>query len=68
MGDAATPAWTDYADYLALERATDERHEWLDGQVSAMAGGTLVHAALSRATGAELRALALPRGCQVFSP
>lgn len=67
MGDAATTSWTDYAAYLAIERETDQRHEWLDGHAYAMTGGTLIHAALSLAVGSELRTLALPRGCRVFS-
>lgn len=35
-----------YAEYLALERETDQRHEYLDGEVWAMAGGTLRHSAI----------------------
>jgi Uma2 family endonuclease len=66
-GEAAALPWTSYADYLALERATDRRHEWLDGQVYAMAGGTLTHAELAAAVAAELRSLALPCGCKVFN-
>lgn len=74
MGDAATTDPIDpidpidYATYLAIEREAGQRHEWLDGLIYAMAGGTLVHAALSLAIGSELRALALKRGCQVFGP
>ena len=30
-------------DYLALERASEERHEYLDGQVYAMAGENPEH-------------------------
>ena len=43
MGDAATAADLSYADYLALERATDQRYEWVDGVASAMAGGSPAH-------------------------
>ena len=67
MGDTQPTPWIDYDAYLALERATDQRHEWLDGVAYAMAGGSLAHAALAIAMGAELRTLALPRGCRVFS-
>ncbi len=67
MGDAAQTPWIDYDAYLALERSTDQRHEWLDGVAYAMAGGSLAHAALTIAMGAELRSLAPPRGCRVFS-
>lgn len=67
MGDAAKKVWIEYGDYLALEQSTGLRHEWLDGQVYAMAGGTLAHGALSAAMIGELRDMALGCGCQVFS-
>lgn len=35
-----------YDEYLALERATDTRHEFLAGEVWAMAGGTPLHSAV----------------------
>ena len=35
-----------YTDYLRLEQETGIRHEFLDGEVVAMAGGTLRHARL----------------------
>ena len=47
MGEAATAIWMDYGAYLALEQATDQKHEWFNGQVYAMAGGTLAHGALA---------------------
>jgi Uma2 family endonuclease len=34
-------------EYLAIERATDERHEYLDGQIRAMAGESPAHGTLS---------------------
>jgi Uma2 family endonuclease len=36
-----------YADYLALEASSNVKHEYLDGQIYAMAGGTPEHAALA---------------------
>lgn len=38
-----------YADYLALEATSNVRHEYLDGQIYGMAGGTPEHAALAAA-------------------
>ena len=67
MGDAPAAGPTSYDDYLAIERSTDQRHEWLDGRAYAMSGGTLTHGALAAAIGSELRALALSCGCQVYS-
>jgi Uma2 family endonuclease len=36
-------------DYLALEASSNTKHEYLDGQIYAMAGGTPEHAALAAA-------------------
>lgn len=38
-----------WADYLALEAASNVKHEFLDGQIYGMAGGTPEHAALKAA-------------------
>jgi Uma2 family endonuclease len=38
-----------WADYLALERSSNVKHEFLDGQIYGMAGGTPEHAALKAA-------------------
>jgi Uma2 family endonuclease len=55
-----------YAEYLALEEESQIRHEYLDGEIYAMAGGTPDHAAL---TAAVLRIIGsqLPRGCRAFT-
>ena len=36
-----------YADYVALERASPTKHEFLDGEIYAMAGGSEEHSALA---------------------
>ncbi len=66
-GEATALPWVSYGEYLALERETNQRHEWFDGRVYAMAGGTLPHAELASAMLGELRNLALACGCRVFS-
>lgn len=38
-----------FADYLALEASSNVKHEYLDGQIYGMAGGTPEHAALAAA-------------------
>jgi Uma2 family endonuclease len=38
-----------YAEYLDLEEASNSKHEFLDGEIYAMAGGTPEHAALAAA-------------------
>jgi Uma2 family endonuclease len=55
-----------YAEYLELEDDSSTRHEFLDGEINAMAGGTPDHAALAGAVIGILRA-GLPPGCRVFT-
>lgn len=52
-GAVSTPAHRihyTWADYLALEASSNVKHEYLDGQIYGMAGGTPEHAALAAAT------------------
>jgi Uma2 family endonuclease len=55
-----------YAEYLALEEVSNTKHEYLDGEILAMAGGTPEHAELSAAIIASLHRQ-LRTGCRVFS-
>ena len=56
-----------YAEYLEFEATSDTKHEYLRGEVLAMAGGTPDHAALALAIGAELVAGLRGRPCRAFS-
>ncbi len=51
--------------YLVRERAAEERSEYFDGRIVAMAGGTPVHAAIAQNIGAHLY-FRLPGGCRVY--
>lgn len=58
-----------YADYLALEAASDVKHEYYGGEILEMAGRTIEHARVSASFGGEL-GNALQRAskrCTVFS-
>lgn len=46
MSEAAKKAGVPYAEYLRQERLELQKHEWIDGEVYAMVGGTLEHARL----------------------
>lgn len=52
--------------YLDLEEASNVKHEFLDGEIYSMAGGSIAHAELSLAIASTLRALLRGR-CRVFS-
>ncbi|WP_437493247.1 Uma2 family endonuclease [Sorangium sp. So ce1014] len=58
--------WT-YAEYLDQERASPTKHEFLNGEIFAMAGGTPEHARLCVSVSAELRAHLRGRPCAVYS-
>jgi Uma2 family endonuclease len=55
-----------YAEYLALEESSSVRHEFLDGEIYAMAGGSPDHASLSAAV-IRLVGAGLPPGCRTFT-
>jgi Uma2 family endonuclease len=56
-----------YADYLAAEQDSVRRHEFIDGVIVAMAGGSDEHNALTLKFGA-LCAIRLTAPCRAFSP
>jgi Uma2 family endonuclease len=55
-----------YQQYVALEEESSIRHEYLDGEIYAMAGGSPDHAALAAAVIGLLRPQ-LPTGCRAFT-
>ncbi len=54
------------AEYLALERSAEERSEYLDGEIFAMAGASRRHNLICLNVGAELRAQLRERPCEVY--
>lgn len=56
-----------YEAYVELERASTSKHEYVNGRVYAMAGGSPEHARLAQAIGAELRVALRGRPCAPFS-
>jgi Uma2 family endonuclease len=65
MGDAAKPLAMTPAEYLAFERASTEKHEYVDGQIFAMSGGTREHSLAGSNTLAELNRALFDRPCEV---
>lgn len=54
-------------EYLALERASEERHEYLDGQIYALAGESEEHGDICTNIVGELRAQLKGTPCRVWS-
>ena len=55
-----------FKDYLAVEQVSTVKHEYLAGEIYAMAGGSVLHAALSASVLASLHGQ-LGGGCRVYS-
>ena len=56
-----------YPEYLAAEAASDVRHEYLAGDVWAMAGGTIEHGGLAVAVAREIGIAMRGKACRAFS-
>jgi Uma2 family endonuclease len=66
MGFPAPHHQYTYAEYLNLERDSPIRHEYFEGEIYAMAGGTPEHAALAMEIGAALVAQLRGGSCRVY--
>lgn len=55
-----------FADYLAIDEASQVRHEWVGGRVYAMSGGTERHGLMSGLLYAAVAAGAFGAGCRPF--
>jgi len=56
-----------YSEYVALEEHANVRHEFFDGEIYAMAGGTPEHAAICTNVSTALNVQLRGRGCRVHS-
>ena len=63
---AAQPLKLTYPEYLAAEETAQEKHDFLDGEVFAMSGGTLEHSALAASAAFLLKSALNGRGCLVL--
>lgn len=67
MSSSVVPKpYVTYADFVAFEAASETRHEWLDGIIYDMSGGTLTHSGLKVAVTGELQNLLRGKRCRVF--
>jgi Uma2 family endonuclease len=67
MGGPARTPYMSHAEYLALEERSLTKHEWLDGVIYDMAGGTPDHAGLAAAVLGELRNQLRGKRCRVYT-
>lgn len=66
MGHGAAGPTLSEQEYLAFERSSPEKHEFADGEIFAMSGGTAEHSAVTLNLLAELRSALAGRGCRAF--
>lgn len=67
MARPAPVARMTYAEYLAAEAKSEVRHEYLNGEVWEMAGGTPEHSALAAAVIREIGASLRGKPCRTFT-
>jgi len=67
MNEPARKLSVPFAEYLERERTSETKHELVNGEILAMAGGTLEHGRLAVNVATELRAQVRGRPCVVFS-
>jgi Uma2 family endonuclease len=67
MAVEARHAYYTLDEYLRLEEYANVKHEYLDGVIHAMAGGTPEHGAITMRIGAALVPQLRGRGCTVYS-
>ena len=67
MSELAHKLTYTFAEYLALEAKSETKHEYINGEVFAMAGGTPDHAALAAAVIRLLGTALLGRPCRVYT-
>lgn len=67
MGYAAVRTGMSEQEYLAFERASAEKHEYADGEIFAMSGGTGEHSAIAANIISEARSALFGRGCRVHT-
>ncbi|TXH67276.1 MAG: Uma2 family endonuclease [Thiothrix sp.] len=65
MAHAIQYQYTDFAEYLAAERETTARHEYVDGEIYAMSGASELHNVVNAELFASIYAQ-LPDECRAF--
>jgi Uma2 family endonuclease len=68
MGEAARKLKMTPEEYLAFERASEEKHEYVDGEIFAMSGGTREHSLVCHNVTRELGIALLERPREVHGP
>ena len=65
---ASKPPFVSFEEYLRLEAISEERHDYIDGQIISMAGGSPEHSRIVANLIGETRAKLKGKKCEVFDP
>jgi Uma2 family endonuclease len=63
---AEQPRYYTIQEYLRMERASDVKHEYVNGEILAMSGGTPAHSLISANTSGEIRNALKGKPCRVY--
>src|SRR5688572_1001769 len=67
MAEPARKLTFTFAEYLAREQASEAKHEHVNGEIFAMAGGTPEHGLMAVNVASVLRSQLLERRCRVYN-
>ena len=67
MGEPPPKRKLSPTEYLAFERASEQKHEYVDGEIFAMSGGTFAHSNVAVNLGSALRTALAGRRCAVLN-
>ncbi len=67
MNEPARKLTFTFTEYLEQERTSDVKHEFVNGEIFDMAGGTIEHGRLASTVNAALRTRSRGRPCEVYS-
>ena len=67
LRDAPVKTGATFEEYVAFEATSDVRHEFMDGNLFVMAGGSQEHNMIAGALAALLRPAVKARGCRIFA-
>jgi len=67
MTAARSPRPVPYDEFLVMEKASDDRHEWVDGVVYGMSRGSPEHGRLTGRVMARMLEPLLEDGCEIFA-
>lgn len=65
MGEAAPRVTMTPEEYLVFERSSEQKHEYADGEIFAMSGGTREHSLIAQNFARELGNALIERTCEV---